>query len=144
LSFDDRAFVPSEGISLTNNRFARRSWAGLIAWISALVLLLYGPALSLPFMADDFFHLPFVDSHTLPQMWQMADGLYYFRPLSFTLWKLMEPIFGYHNPAAQHTLNLALHVSNALLVAWLAGYCHARCGLSGNVAGRLGAGYPGA
>jgi hypothetical protein len=121
LSFDDKAFVPFEGIFLTNNRFTRWSWPGLIAWISALVLLLYGSALSLPFMADDFFHLPFVDSHTLPQMWQMADGLYYFRPLSFTLWKLMEPIFGYHNPAAQHALNLALHVSNALLVAWLAG-----------------------
>lgn len=106
---------------MTNNRFIRWSWPCSIAWISALVLLLYGPALNLPFMADDFFHLPFVDSHTLPQMWQMADGLYYFRPLSFALWKLMEPIFGYHNPAAQHALNLALHVSNALLVAWLAG-----------------------
>lgn len=110
-----------KAVTLKTNRFARWYWPGLIGWIIVLVVLIYGRSLTLPFMADDFFHLPFVDSHTVPQMWQMADGLYYFRPLSFTLWKLMEPIFGYHNSVAQHALNLALHVSNALLVAWLAG-----------------------
>ena len=106
---------------LTNNRFTRWRWPGLIAWLGALILLIYGVALNLPFMADDFFHLPFVDSHTLLQMWQSADGLYYFRPLSFAIWKVMEPIFGYHNAVAQHALNLLLHLGNALLVAWLAG-----------------------
>lgn len=106
---------------MTTTRFNRWYWPGLIGWISVLVMLIYGSSLTLPFMADDFFHLPFVDSHTLPQMWQTAEGLYYFRPLSFTLWKLMEPVFGYHNAVAQHALNLLLHWGNALLVAWLAG-----------------------
>jgi hypothetical protein len=97
-------------------------WAGLIGWSVLLILIVYGPALNLPYMADDFFHLPYVDTHSIAQMWQTAEGLYYFRPLSFTLWKLMEPIFGFHNLFAQHALNLLLHLSSTLMVGWLAGH----------------------
>ena len=97
-------------------------WAGLAAWSVLLILIVYGSAVDLPFMADDFFHLPYVDAHSIAQMWQTADGLYYFRPLSFTLWKLMEPLFGFHNLFAQHALNLLLHLSSTLMVGWLAGH----------------------
>lgn len=100
----------------------RLKWAGLIAWSVLLILIVYGSALDLPFMADDFFQLPYVDTHSIAQMWQTADGLYYFRPLSFTLWKLMEPLFGFHNLFAQHALNLLLHLSSTLMVGWLAGH----------------------
>ncbi len=100
----------------------RIAWLGLIAWSGLLLGVVYGSSLRLPFLADDFFHLPYVDTHSVVQMWQTAEGLYYFRPLSFTLWKLMEPIFGFHNLFAQHALNLLLHLSNALMVGWLAGH----------------------
>lgn len=96
-------------------------WVGLSGWVALLILFFYGAALALPFMADDYFHLPFVDSHSIAEMWRSAGGLYYFRPVSFTLWKIMEPIFGFHNAVAQHALNLTLHWANALLTAWLAG-----------------------
>lgn len=106
---------------MTTTRFNRWYWPGLIGWISVLVMLIYGSSLTLPFMADDFFQMPFIDRHTLPQMWQTAEGLYYFRPLAFSVWKLIDLIFGFHNAAAQHALNLVLHAGNAVLVAWLAG-----------------------
>jgi hypothetical protein len=115
------AAVDRSQSALKLNRRERLKWAGLILWSGLLILIVYGSALNLPFMADDYFHLPYVDQHTIVQMWQTADGLYYFRPLSFTIWKLMEPLFGYHNLIAQHALNLLLHLSNALMVAWLAG-----------------------
>jgi hypothetical protein len=95
-------------------------WLGLVAWSACLVLLVYGSALHLPLMADDFFQFPFIDQHSLAQIWQTAEGLYYFRPLAFTIWKIVDQLFGYHNPAAQHALNLLLHVLKGLLVAWLA------------------------
>ncbi len=53
--------------------------------------------------------------------WQTAKGLFYFRPLAFTLWKLAAIIYGNHNPVALYALNLVLQLVSALLVAWLAG-----------------------
>ncbi|HTP10755.1 MAG TPA: hypothetical protein VMP08_21025, partial [Anaerolineae bacterium] len=107
---------------------ANKYWIGLGAWSGLLLFIAYGASLRLPFMADDLFHLPFVDSHGVFDLWRTAAGLYYFRPVSFTLWKIMEPIFGYHNQVAQHGLNLLLHWGNSLMTAWLAGALWPRSG----------------
>lgn len=95
-------------------------WLILVGWTGALLLLAYGASLSLPFLADDFFQFPFVDSHTLAEIWQTAEGLYYFRPAAFAYWKIAALLFGYHNAWFLHASNLALHLANALLAAWLA------------------------
>jgi len=102
-------------------RRERILWIGLLAWSGLLTLAAYGPALSLPFFFDDFAHIPFVDAHSLPEIWQTSGGLAYYRPLAFTLWKLMYLLLGHHDPVAQHAVNLIVHWANGLLVAWLAG-----------------------
>jgi hypothetical protein len=107
---------------LTADRRQLAAWAGLITWSGLLVVVVYGSALDLPYLADDYLHIPYVDTHSLTQMWQTSEGLYYFRPLSFVLWKLMYLILGRHDLVAQHTLNLSLHWINGLTVAWLAGH----------------------
>lgn len=98
------------------------TWPALAAWCALITALVYGVALILPFFSDDVVHFPFVDTHTLPQLWQTAEGLLFYRPLAPTLRKLMQLALGYHDPVIQHALNLVLHLSNGLMVAWLAGH----------------------
>ena len=68
----------------------------------------------------DFVHIPFVDESTLGQMWLSAGGLAYYRPLSFTIWKIMFLLLGRHSAFLQHAFNLLLHFLNGWLVGWLA------------------------
>jgi len=98
----------------------RAIWLIFGGWCLALTLLVYGPALRLPFFFDDFVHIPFVDEHTLGQMWRSAGRLAYYRPLSFTIWKIMFLVLGRHSAFLQHAFNLLLHFLNGLLVGWLA------------------------
>lgn len=106
---------------MTTNRFTRWYWPGLMLWTGLLVLISYGSAVNLPFMADDFFHLPFVDTHSFGQIWLTAEGLYYYRPVTFALWKIFALLLGHHDPVVLHAFNLVLHWLNSWLVAWLAG-----------------------
>ena len=96
-------------------------WFALVAWLLLLLAVTYGSALTLPFFFDDFVHIPFVDSHRMTEIWRSSGGLAYYRPLSFTIWKIMFWVIGRHDPFLQHALNLFLHVVNALMVGWLAG-----------------------
>ena len=73
-----------------------------------LTLFVYGAALALPFFFDDFVHLPFVDAHSLADIWRTAGTLAYYRPLSFTIWKIMALLLGQHNQFLQHGFNLLL------------------------------------
>jgi hypothetical protein len=94
---------------------------GFILWCAALTALVYGRALTLPLFFDDFVNLPFVDAHSLSEIWQTAGTLSYFRPLSATVWKVMAFPFSHHSPPVGHALNLLLHAANGLLVGVLAG-----------------------
>jgi hypothetical protein len=98
----------------------RAIWLIFGGWCLALTLLVYGPALRLPFFFDDFVHIPFVDENTLGQMWRSAGRLAYYRPLPFTIWKIMFLVLGRHSAFLQHAFNLLLHFLNGLLVGWLA------------------------
>ena len=106
---------------MNSDRRERRLWFGLLAGSAALTLAVYGSALSLPFFFDDFVHIPFVDTHGLGEIWLTAQGLAYYRPLAFTVWKLLALLLGHHDPVAQHAVNLLVHWANGLMVAWLAG-----------------------
>ncbi len=97
------------------------NWSGLAIWVVFLVLLIYGRAVRFPFLADDSVQFPFVDAHNLSQIWGTVTGLDYYRPLAFTVWKLLGWVNGGHNQAVLHFVNLLLHVSNSLLMASLAG-----------------------
>jgi hypothetical protein len=107
---------------MTNRKLAPGYiWLLFGGWCLVLTLLVYGAALRLPFFFDDFVHLPFVDDNTLGEMWRSAGRLAYYRPLSFTIWKIMDLAIGDHSAPLQHGLNLLLHVVNGMLVGWLAG-----------------------
>ena len=96
-------------------------WALYIVWGVALTWLAYGKVLTLPFFFDDLAHMPYVDTHTLAELWQSAGTFPYYRPLQSTVWKLLNGLFGSHDPAGAHSMNLLLHALNGLLVGWLAG-----------------------
>lgn len=92
-----------------------------------LSLVVYGRALTFPFFSDDFFQMPFLHRHTLAELWQTAAGLFFFRPLAFTLWKGLHALFGF-NPLPFHAANLALHALNIGLVGHLTAGLWARRG----------------
>jgi len=106
--------------SIMRRRFERWPWVLYCLWCAAVTLLVYGRALRLPFFFDDLVHIPFVDSNSLVDIWQSAGNLAYYRPLPFTIWKVMYAVLGNHDPLVQHGFNLLLHGLNGILVGWLA------------------------
>ena len=97
----------------------RRRTFYLGGWCLLLTGLLYGTALRLPFFFDDFVHLPYVDANSLAEIWQSAGKLAYYRPLPFTVWKVLYLAGGAHHPVVHHGLNLLLHALNGWLVGLL-------------------------
>lgn len=97
-----------------------QNWIVLAAWCGLLLMVAYGGTLWLPFFFDDYVHLPFVDEHSLLQIWQTAGDLAYFRPLPFSIWEVMNLVVGEHSPVLHRLFNLFLQGSSGLLVAWLA------------------------
>jgi hypothetical protein len=95
-------------------------WAGLLLWGLLLVGATYGDALLLPIFFDDLVHLPYAESRTTAEMLRSAEGLAYYRPLSFIIWRLLYLALGYHSALLHHGLNLLLHLANGMLVGWLA------------------------
>ncbi len=82
-------------------------------------MAVYGRSLSLPFLSDDFFEFPFLGAHNFREVWLTAEGLFFFRPLAFSLWQVWHWLLGAYEPAAFHLLNILAHWLNAVLVAWL-------------------------
>jgi hypothetical protein len=91
----------------------------VVGWLAFWVLIVYGRVLSFPFFSDDFFQLPFLDAHRFSELWQTAEGLFFFRPFAFSVWKGWFWLFGAYQPAAFHALNLLLHWLNCVLLYWL-------------------------
>jgi hypothetical protein len=84
---------------------------------------LYREAISLPFLFDDMIHLRWLDWHSLPEVWTTAEGLGYYRPLTMSVWKVGNLLFGSNEPMRLHILNLVLHALNGVLaglIAWRA------------------------
>lgn len=100
---------------------ANRLWLILALWGGLLTTFIYGDSLTLPFFFDDFVHLPYIDATSFSDIWRTAGSLAYYRPLTFTLWKLLYLVLNHHNPVIHHTINLGLHLLNGLLSAQLAG-----------------------
>jgi hypothetical protein len=98
--------------------FSRRRRALLIIGPILAGIAVYGRSLAFPFFSDDFFQMPFLYEHTLAELWQTAAGLFFFRPLAFTLWKGIHALFGFA-PLPFHAANLLLHGLNVALVGRL-------------------------
>jgi hypothetical protein len=91
-----------------------------LSLIVAATLLVYGPALRLPFFFDDLQHLVWLRPQTLGSILVSQAGRTYYRPMQFMAWKLYETIFGNDSALLYHALNVILHMANAGLVIVLA------------------------
>jgi hypothetical protein len=85
-----------------------------------LTFAIYGEAIDLPFFFDDMIHLRWLDSHSLSSLWTTAETLIYYRPLTFSVWKISHMIWRHYDSFVLHLVNLALHALNAALVSYFA------------------------
>ncbi len=111
---DPLVFPPS--LSMERPFQIRRPWGGSILFL--LIFALYMPVLSVGFFSDDllFSVLAHRDPRTL---FQGAQGFLHYRPLSMSVFWLIQQGFGYDG-AVFHFLTLSVHMLNtALLYALL-------------------------
>lgn len=93
-----------------------------VAGVIGLLLigaLTYGFVLRLPFFSDDMPHYRWLEGQNMASIWSSARGMGYYRPLPFTLWRVLHLLQGRYDPPTLHALNLALHLINTLLVVGL-------------------------
>jgi hypothetical protein len=104
-------------------RLGRARWS---AWglAAAVAAVLYGPALNQPFYFDDVTHFYITIKHSFLQIWNNQAGYEYYRPLVFSLYKI---IYSFPLPWslwAGHGLALLLHIlcaglAGELIYSWL-------------------------
>ncbi|HOG46149.1 MAG TPA: hypothetical protein PLB78_05840, partial [Anaerolineae bacterium] len=97
-----------------------RQHRGVIAGGAIIILLAgvwtYGFCLHLPLFLDDMIHFRWLAWHGFAGIWSSSRLLGYYRPLPFTLWKLLWLLQGRYDPVVLHVVNLVLHLLNGLLV----------------------------
>jgi hypothetical protein len=87
-----------------------------ITLLTLAVLILYGFSFNLSFFFDDMTHFRWLSSHSLGDVWSNAQTPGYYRPLPFTIWKILSLILTRYDAATFHAVNVVLHWLNALLV----------------------------
>jgi hypothetical protein len=86
----------------------------------AATLALYAGVLQLPFYSDDLLQIPWVERTPLAQFWTTVGPYRDYRPLHFSLWRLVYLILGDLQPAPLHALNLIGHAVCGALTGLLA------------------------
>ena len=93
-------------------------WAVVLGAVALLCLIgmhTYAFALRLPLFSDDILFVRWIDGRSLGDIWTSAREYSYYRPLPFTLWKVLTLLQRRHDPLALHTLVLVLHLLNSVL-----------------------------
>lgn len=90
------------------------------------MLWLYRPAFDLDFFNDDpTGHFAWMEGRTIGEFFTSSANYGYYRPIVFSLLRIMEQAFGDvtwpHPPLADHALLILLHAANAMLV-WSLGF----------------------
>ena len=81
---------------------------------------LYWPTLSQPYFWDDIVHFLYVIPRSVLRLWANAEGLgAYYRPITFTLYKLLITLQPPGSTLASHVVLLVVHTSNAILTGCL-------------------------
>jgi hypothetical protein len=90
----------------------------LLAWllVSTMTLTIYGPALRLGFFFDDMVHFRWLDAQSLSSIWTSAQGLGYYRPLPFLVWKVSHLVLGHYDAVWLHVVGIGLHTANGVLL----------------------------
>lgn len=76
----------------------------------------YGFSLRLPLFSDDIPHFRWMEGQTWLGILTSSQGVGYYRPLPFLIWKLLRSLQGGFHAPTLHGVNLALHLLNGLLV----------------------------
>jgi hypothetical protein len=99
-------------------------------------LAVYGYAIHLPFRIDDFIQLRWVHSRSMAEIWASASGLAYYRPVTFTMWKLGYLLTGSYPAPLFHAVNVVCHALNGVLVFALVRFQQGRARI-GTLAGAV-------
>jgi hypothetical protein len=86
----------------------------------ALTLLIYGSSLRLPFTSDDLLQVPWVERTPVLDFWTSVGPYRDYRPLHFSLWKILALLTGNLTPPILHALNLVGHALSGTLAGVLA------------------------
>ena len=108
----------------------------------ALTLVLYGSAVGLPFYSDYLLQVPWAEETPLSEFWTGVGPYRDYRPLHFSLWRLLFLATGDLQPALLHTLNLVGHALCGMLVAALAARLWPRSWLTATLAAALFTTFP--
>lgn len=100
-----------------------RRWFPTLAFLLLPLLLtfgLYWATLTQPYFWDDVPHFDFATTRTFLQIWTDVRGLSYYRPATFTLYKILFELLPVGATTVPHVLILLVHTANGWLVASLA------------------------
>ncbi|MBP7590268.1 MAG: hypothetical protein KBA85_01600 [Chloroflexi bacterium] len=87
----------------------------------AVAVWLYGRTLPLPYFWDDFPHYNFATAKSFVAIWTDVTGAPYYRPIIFTLYKILFGLLPPGQTAVPHLLVLLIHAANSALTGKLAG-----------------------
>ncbi len=111
-------FRGSESASSVNRR-----WFPTLAFLLLPLLIasiLYWTTLTQPYFWDDVPHYDFATTRTFLQIWTDVRGLSYYRPATFTLYKILFELLPVGATTIPHIFILLVHTANGWLVGSLA------------------------
>lgn len=107
-----------------------------------LAIALYWRALALPFYSDDLLQVLWVKAAPLLDIWRSTGPYGDYRPLHFSLWRLLYLLTGELRPVLLHALNLVGHAVCGTLVGVLAARQSERRVLSAALSAALFVAFP--
>jgi hypothetical protein len=110
--------IPGSRGSETRSSFNRRWFPTLTFLLLPLLLTfdLYWATLTQPYFWDDVPHFSFATTRTFRQIWTDVRGLSYYRPATFTLYKILFELLPVGATTMPHTFILLVHTANGWLV----------------------------
>jgi hypothetical protein len=100
-----------------------RRWFPILTFLLLPLLLtfvLYRATLTQPYFWDDVPHFDFATTRTFLQIWTDVRGLSYYRPATFTLYKILFELLPVGATTIPHVFILLVHMANGWLVGNLA------------------------
>lgn len=123
------------------NPRARRPLLVALVVSAGLTAALYWRALGLPFYSDDLLQILWVRATPLLDVWRSVGPYGDYRPLHFSLWKVLHWL-GLLSPSPVHALNLLAHATCGTLIGLVAARWSARSALAAALGAALFAVFP--
>ena len=117
--------TPAERAIRNLPRLRSATWLA-VALSGVLIIVCYGAAVQLPFFFDDLPVLVWVGGHDLADIWTTSSENAYYRPLTFTIYKLGLSLPKGSQQVFLHAINLLAHWANAVLIAQVVSMCNRR------------------